>query len=251
MLFLPILFLLSAFAQDELALETYCFPSEGLRAQVQKKLSALLVPSDRVESENSCLTIQMRPHRRELLQNYTRSLSPEMVVKFSSAEIRRDPCRLRVEKIRNGKKDSTTAEASSLPELETKSLNENGKDVMDIVTISDFSFLVNQDAIEGKCRFITEKLYEITLNARRDPKPVVPANLPPGTIVINQVPPADQKTLSLTTILQLKPGDRVEIGSIVRDLRKKAKSVDISPEAKMENSEGTEEEKVFLSFQTN
>ena len=101
MMFLPILFMALAFAaDDELSVETYCFSSEMVRARVEKKLSSILVNSDKVEAESNCLTVQMRPHRRELLQSYTRKLDPDMNVTFSSAEIKREPCRLQVEKIR-------------------------------------------------------------------------------------------------------------------------------------------------------
>lgn len=251
MLFLPIIIMATVFAQDELALETYCFPSKEARIAVEKKLSSVIVPSDKVESENNCVTIQMRPHRRELLQNYAKRLNPDMFVQYSSEEIKREPCRLQIEKIRAGKKSNLSADVSLSPTLSTQSINETSQDIMDIVTLKDFSFKVDQDAIEGSCRFITEKLYEITLNVRRDPKPIVPPHLPAGTIVTIQTPPADQKTLSLTTSLQLKSGDRVELGSIVRELKKKNESINITPEVKNESLEETEEEKVFLSFQKN
>lgn len=244
------LILLSAsFAQDDLALETYCFSSVASRMRVEKKLPAILVPSDKLESEKACLTVQMKPHRRELIQNYTRSLDDSMLVKFSSAEKKNEPCRLQVEKIRQLKKDTTNIQLSQQPDATTSEAIETSKDIMEITTLDNFSLTVSQDAIEGKCRFITKDTYEILISARRDPKPLVPADLPPGTIVIAQTPPPEQKTISVSTTLQLRRGDKVEIGSIVRDLRKKENAVDLNPEATVSNTAGQEEEKVFLSFQ--
>lgn len=237
-------------ADDELSVETYCFSSEVVRARVEKKLSSILVNSDKVEAENNCLTVQMRPHRRELLQNYTRRLDPDMNVTFSSAEIKREPCRLQVEKVRSLKSKNTSAEISQFPSANETVVDENSRDVMQIQTLDKFSLVVSQDAIEGGCRYINKDLYEVTLSARRDPKPTPPPSLyVNGVAVVQNPPPADQKTISVSTSLQLTRGSKVEIGSIVKDLRKKDRDVNIKPEAQIENTDQTAEEKVFLSFQ--
>lgn len=249
MVFLPILFLSLAFASEELAVETYCFPSDTARARIEKKLSMILVPSDKTEAEKNCLTVSMRPHRRELIQNYTLNLEPETRITFSSAENKRPPCLLQVEKVRALNKQNTGVQVSPFPGAATSETNESSKDVMQIQTIDKFSLMVAQDAIEGSCRYINKDLYEVTITARRDPKPIVPPNLPPGTIVVVTTPPPDQKTLTLSTSLELSRGSRVELGSIVRDLRKKNSDISIKPEAQIENTTGQEEEKVFLMFQ--
>lgn len=250
MMFLPILFIVLALAaEEELSVETYCFSSEVVRIRVEKKLGNILVPSDKMDSEINCLTIQMRPHRRELLQNYTKSIDPDMNVSFSSAESRREPCQLQVEKIRTIKNKNTSVQVSQFPSAVDSQIEETSKDVMQIQTLNKFSFTVSQDAIEGNCRYINKDLYEVTISARRDPLPIVPPNLPQNSIVVIQTPPPDQKTISVSTSLQLTRGSKVEIGSIVRDLRKKDRDVSIKPEAQIENQEQQENEKVFLSFQ--
>ncbi len=239
-----------AFASEEdRSIETYCFTSEASRVRVEKKLSSILVPSDKLESEKNCITIQMRPHRRELIQNYTANLDPDMQVSFSSAEIKRETCSLQVEKIRAVSNQNTNVEISKFPGAIEGQRTESSKDVMQIQTLDKFSFTLDQDAIEGNCRYITKDLYEITITARRDPRPVVPPNLPPGTIVVVATPPPDQKTLNISTNIQLTRGSRIEIGSLVRDLRKKDHEVSIKPEAQIENAEQSAEEKVYLSFQ--
>ncbi len=232
-----------------MSLETYCFASEASRVRVEKKLASILVPSDKLESEKNCITVQMRPHRRELIQNYSANLDPDMQVSFSSAEIKRETCSLQVEKIRAMNNQNTNVEISKFPGVTQGQRTESSKDVMQIQTLNKFSFTVAQDAIEGNCRYITKDLYEITITARRDPKPVVPLNLPPGTIVVVATPPPDQNTLNISTNIQLTRGSRIEIGSIVKDLRKKDQEVSIKPEAQIENVEQKEEEKVFLGFQ--
>ncbi|MES2529012.1 MAG: hypothetical protein V4598_18140 [Bdellovibrionota bacterium] len=249
MMFLPILFIAFAFAQEELQIETYCFSSVPARARTEKKLASILVPSDKIEAEKSCFTLQMRPHRRELLQNYIRNLDSDVNITYSSAEIKREPCQLQVEKIRLRKNSNTSVQVSETPDASAGQQNETARDVMQIQTLNKFSFVVSQDAIEGECRYINKDLYEITINARRDPKPILPANLPPGTVVVIPTPPAAEKTLNVTTTLQLNRGDKKEIGSIVKDLRKNDQKVDVKPEAQIENADQMEEEKVFLSFQ--
>ncbi len=250
MLFLPIIIISLAFAaDDEKSIETYCFSSEASRIRVEKKLNSILVSSDKLESEKNCITVQMRPHRRELIQNYTANLDPEMSVSYSSAEKKHELCSLQVEKVRERKKQNTNVVITNLPGASEGQQTESSKDVMQIQTIDKFSFSVDQDAIEGNCRYINRDLYEITITARRDPKPVVPPYLPPGSVVVVTTPPPDQKTLSLSTSVQLTRGSRIEIGSLVRDMRKKDREVSIKPEAQIENLEQKEEEKVFLSFQ--
>lgn len=245
MIFLSLL----SFAQDDLEVETYCFPSVAARVRAEKKLGNILVPSDKLTSEKECFTVQMRLHRRELIQNFTHNLDEGMSIRFSSADFKREPCKLKVEKVRSFLKNNTNVQVSQFPNANTTTTEEKSTDVMQIQTLDNFALTVSQDAIEGKCRYINENKYEIQISARRDPKPLVPPNLPPGTMVVVTTPPPEQKTISVSTTLQLTRGERVEIGSIVKDLRKKDQTIDIKPEASTNNTDGQDEEKVFLSFQ--
>lgn len=248
--FLPIIFIsLLAFAEDDLAVETYCFPSGKARLRVEKKLSSVLVSSDKMESENDCLTVQMKPHRRELLQNFARNLDREMAVKFSSAELRRDPCRLLVEKIRLRKTSTNDLQVSKIPAAAQTQSEEASRDLMQVLTLEDFSLTVGPDSITGKCRYVTADSYEIQIIAIRDPKPIAPPNLAPGTLVAVQNRPEDQKTVSVSTSLRLSRGERVEIGGIVKQIWKKNQAIDLRPEVSVEMVEGSEEEKVFFSIQ--
>jgi hypothetical protein len=244
MVFLPILFLTFAFAQEDLAIETYCFSSPESRARVEKKLSYILVPSDQIESDKSCFTLQMRPHRRELLQNYVRSVESEVNITYSSAEIKREPCLIKVEKMRVKKNTNSNITISQTPDATAGQLDESAKDIMEIQTLGPFSLVVSQDAIEGSCRFINKDVYELSINARRDLKHSVPASL-----VVIPTPPPAERTLNVKTTIQLRRGDRTEIGSIIKELRKKNQITDVSPEVHSGMVEQTEDEKVFLSFQ--
>jgi hypothetical protein len=68
-------------------------------------------------------------------------------------------------------------------------------------------------------------------------------------ILTNPTPPPDQQTSKLVTTLQLNSGQRIEIGSVVKDLRDKKSQADISPEIRYEVRDGMSQEKVFLSIE--
>jgi len=238
-----LLFSLQASASDP-ASEKYCFGSPHESAIAREKFKAIQVPSDQLTMDGRCFTIQMSEHRHELIQRFMRSSFPGVSISFSSEDVRRDPCELKVEKEKNKEQNGTEI---SLNGLNQSTSTMNGSDVLKIQTLKDFQLTVDQDEIKGRCRFINPNRYEISLEVRKNPKPLVPTTLPPGTIVVVNNPPPDQETSTLSTTIQLNRGERIEIGSIVKDLRNKGHDVSISPELKVESSSQNGSEKVFLS----
>ncbi|WPU66016.1 hypothetical protein [Peredibacter starrii] len=238
-----LLFSLQAFASDP-ASEKYCFGSPAESSTAREKFRAIQVPSDQLTMDGKCFTIQMSEHRHELIQRFIRSSFPNVSISFSSEDVRRDPCQLKVEKEKSKHLDSTQV---GLDVLNQSTSTTNGSDVLKIQTLKDFNLTVDQDEIKGRCRFINPNRYEISLEVRKNPKPIVPVNLPPGTIVALNNPPPDQETSMLSTTLQLNRGERIEIGSIVKNLRDKGHDVSINPELKVETSSQSASEKVFLS----
>lgn len=243
----PLLFTLASFAQD-FESERYCFKSPSQREKIHREVKGILLPVDQVSVSDSCLVVTMKPHRRELIQNYIRALDSEVNIAFSSAEIKREPCRIKVEKVKN-KSNSNINAAGSIEGVGVSQTETQGKDqdAMQIQTLKDFELQSNQDVIKGQCRFITSDRFEITLNVRKDPKPLIPP-VPPGTIVNVTTPPPDQETANLTTTLQLTRGSRVEIGSIVRDLKAKNQERSIPPQADYENRSNSTHEEIYLSI---
>lgn len=248
-----VLISLTAFAQDQ-SVEEYCFSSPVKMKDVSQRLKFILVPVDKVQENANCFTVNTSPHRRELIQSYVRRLEPAVQIGFSSAEIKRDPCRIKVEKVRAIQKQGTGASAT----LDGPNINVNastsestgsGNDVTSIQTLKEFELSVNQDIIMGECRAVNPNRYEISLEVRKDAKPLLPP-VPPGTIVVvpnAQIPPT-QETARLQTTLQLNRGERLEIGSVVKNLKDDAKKIDISSGAGIENTDGTQSEKTYLSI---
>ncbi len=108
---------------------------------------------------------------------------------------------------------------------------------------------MNQDAIKGECRVIKPSLYEISIEVRKEAVPLYPP-VPAGTTVI--IPdaqiPKDQETSRLQTTLQLNSGQRIEIGSVVKNLKDGARTIDINSGVSTEKTSGNQNEKVFLSI---
>lgn len=250
MIWTLLLFISQAFSQD-MAVERYCFSSPLKMQQIHSKLKMILVPADKAEQDGSCLVINSPAHRRELLQNYVRNLDPSVAISFSSAESRRDPCLLKIEKTKQTERQDTNLGVDGNLQFESTTLQKEMSDTTSIQTLKDFELTVDQDVVKGECRFITPTRYEITLEVRHDPKPLIPG-LPKGSHVIIQNPPApqDQETGKLRTTLQLNQGNRIEIGSTVKDLREKNQNGSVNPaEIGIKNTSGQSVEKVFLSLE--
>ena len=241
-----LVFLDISLANDQV-IERYCYPSPEAFARSHRVLKTISVPSDRVETSGNCLVVSMYPHRRELIQNYLRTIDSQVSIAFSSEDIKTDPCHLKVEKIFQSNLSQTTRQLGNNTTLSTSSTVSNSNEIMTITTRKAFELTVNQDVIKGECRQLQKDRYEITIEVRKDPKPVAPG-LPPGTTVVLATPPADQKTYQLKTQIQLHRGNRIELGTIIRDLRSKNHELNTGPLIKGENQNTEGQEKVFLSI---
>lgn len=246
---LLVLFLFPAFA-EEMSSEKYCFrsPTESLKARA--KFSGIQVSSDVVTVDDECLVIQMKTHRRTLIQKFILSSYPDATIPFSSAEDKRDPCRLKVEKIKtiNDQSVVVAADKNQILANETRTTG-SGSETMEIQTLKEFQFSVDQDEIKGECRYITPNRYEISIKVAKNPRPIVPANLPHGTVVVLNAPPPEEETMMLQTQVQLQTGQKIELGEVVKKLRDNNHKVEISPSAKVGTDKRTSSEQVFLSIQ--
>lgn len=224
---------------EDMSSEKYCFATKQHSLSAAQKFKAIQVSSDMVTVDDQCLIIQMRPHRREIIQRYLLSTFPGAYVAFSSENSRRDPCQLKVEKEKV--KEADNLEIGNRNNIVINKTNQNtlSSETMQIQTLKDFELTVDQDQIKGSCRYLNADRYEISIEVRRNPK------LP----LINTQPAEDQETMTLQTQLQLTRGERIELGSVVRNLRDKNHQVDITPNIEMNRSNQKVSESVFLSIQ--
>lgn len=247
MLIMLLLFSSLSFAED-MSSEKYCFSTSPVIAQ--KKFSGIQVPSDVVTIDENCLMIQMRPHRRELIQKFMLSSLPGAYVAFSSEDVRREPCKLKVEKIKEKISDGVDVGLNQQTgSISQTSSTGSASETMEIQTLKDFELTVDQDQVKGTCRYINKDRYEIALEVRKNLKPIVPVALPPGSIVVlNQAPP-DQETGLLQTQIQLSRGEKIELSSVIKKANFKDQNADIKPDFKLETTDQKAAEKVFLSLQ--
>jgi hypothetical protein len=237
-----LIFQLSSFAQELTpVVEEYCFTSEARLKQLFPKIKFMLIQSDQELVESNCLTIKTTSYRRELIQSYVTNLDPSVQVKFSSTELKGEPCRIKVEKIKTI--IMATSEGSLNPGLidvkitaNTKQKFHEIKETNSIQTQKEFELAMNQSLIKGICNYVTADRYEISLEVRKDPIPAT------------QWAPMNQETSSLKSTLQLSRGDRVELGSILKDRNGSSSELDMKSGAQAENNQEEQMEKIFLSI---
>ena len=241
-----------ALAQNDPAIEEYCFSSVGKMKDVSTRLKFILIPADKTQEDKNCFTVSTPSHRRELIQNYIKRLEPAVQIGFSSAEIRREACRIKVEKIKTKNKQSIGGGLSNglIPSAGTDQSSGESRDVTSIQTLKEFELTVNQDVVKGECRAINPSRYEISIEVRKDAIPLLPP-IPPGIVVLvpdAQIPKV-QETSHLQTTLQLNSGERIEIGSVVKNLKDDVSNIDINSGAALEKNTGVQYEKIFLSIE--
>ena len=163
--------------------------------------------------------------------------------------MRKEACHLKVEKIKNKKSDQTSLSATQDLKAATSSTQQQESETMIIQTINDFEITVDQKQVKGRCRFITKNLYEIKITVNQNPRPIVPPNVPQGTIVVINSPPLEQETSSISSEIQLNRGQRIELGSFLKKTNRQNKDVSLNPDLRFDQSNNLGEEKVYLSLE--
>ncbi len=251
MILWPLLYLSVALASADNSIEEYCFSAPSQMKAASSRLKFILIPVDKIQEEGRCLTVSTPSHRRELIQNYLRRLDPTLSISFSSAEMKKDPCHIKVERINNLKSNTQSGGINTKldPSAQGSSVTQTSKETTKIQTLKEFELTVNQSTVKGECKVINSTRYDITIEVRKDAVPLLPP-VPEGTIVV--IPdaqiPKPQATSKLVTTLQLTQGQVIELGSVVKNLQNDGKKIDVNSEATIEVTEGTSTEKVYLSI---
>lgn len=245
-----LLLLFSNIYADETALEKYCFSSPGKMQYMYDKAKILFLPTDKINKDGTCLTVEVSDSRIELVQKYLKNQDPQMQIAFSSRDVQVEPCKLKIEKIKLIKSENQNIHIQSGVVAETQNLNKTSSETFQIQTINNFEITVNENVIKGRCRFIRSDRYDITLEIKKDPRLTQP-QVAPGTIITsaNDDPMKIQEASTLSTQLQLTKGNRIELGSMVKDLSGASKKVDISPEFQDNQNAEQSTEQAFLSIE--
>lgn len=240
------------YAQN-IVVETYCFNSTAESLKAQSSAKYMMLTSDRIESKNECFGLFTVEARRELIQRYLRQSYPSMAITYSSTERSvEEMCNLKVEKIKNSNQTQTKARIQALGEASIGQTISESKEVSQIKAMSGspFTLEVETQKLSGTCRFINQSRYEIVFRMEFIPRPTTPP-APEGVIVIVQNPPPAeiQQGTSLSTTIQLNQGERIEIGSIVKDLTQKGHEASLIPKLSYEKTEGQSTEKIYLMIE--
>lgn len=234
---------------NEQSVEKYCAVTSTESEFILRDLTPLLLPSEEITKQENCLILKLKAHRRSFIESYVIKNYPNIQISFSSAEIKRETCFLKVEKIKRKNSDSLDLASTSGISVSSNVGQLSEKETISIQTINDFELSADQKQIKGNCRYITKNLYEIKISVHQNPKPITPPNLPQGTIVIINTPPPQQETSSLSTVIQLNRGQRIELGSFLKKLNNTSHEISIKPNLQVDRSENISEEQVFLSLE--
>ncbi len=221
------------------SIEKYCYSSVERMQTNRARAKSILLPSDQVSEEEACLVIQMREHRRELIQSYLRNLDPSVSITYSTAETKRDPCKLKVEKIRSLQNTVIDGSLDQKPQLTQTTTTNESKDTIQITTIREFELKANLDVIKGKCNYINPNHYEISIEVRKLALPV---------LIGAAIPTSPQESETYSTTLSLRSGERVEMASIVKKLKGNSSEISSIPQVQIDSSNGADVEQVFLSI---
>ncbi len=245
---LLLIFNVFIYAEDQ-SIEKYCFSNPSEASLASNQLVSLILPSEEIVKQDSCLVLKLKTHRRDFIQAYTLKNFPNTQVTFSEIQMRKEACHLKVEKVKSKKSDHTNISVSKNLTADASSTQQQEFETMNIQTINEFEIMVDQKQVKGRCRFITKNLYEIKITVNQNPRPIVPANVPPGTIVVINSPPPDQETSSLSSEIQLNRGQRIELGSVLKKTNRNNKDASLNPDLTIDESNKLGEEKVYLSLE--
>lgn len=248
-MFIILLITLSAAFAEDYSVEKYCFSSSQRSSGVLKKIGPILLPTDSVTTDENCLVIKMQSHRRELIQRFVSSIEPEVKIQFSSDDIRREPCLLTLEKIKEKNQKLVQVNVGEIRSADASDSVSVEKETVHIQTLKNFEFSINQDQVKGSCRYINSNRYEISLEVIRKPKQIIPEELPPGSVVFINNSPQNERTMGLQTQIQLNRDQKIELGGIIKDLENKKGKVDLSPSANAHLNQESGSERVYLSLQ--
>lgn len=242
----------STYAQN-IVVEKYCFNSTAESIKAQDLAKNLLLGSDKIAAEDECFSLFVDPNRRELIQKYIRNSYPQMSVGFSSVEsTSQDMCGINVEKIKTVSNTQTKAriEALSGASIGTNSSTSTENSQIRVMSNAPFELFVDEERIQGKCKFVSPSRYEIEFAMIFVPRPVIPT-VPENTAVIIATPvqPPPTQGTSLTTVIQLNRGEKLEIGSIVKDLTNQASKADLLPSLSLGKNRETSQERIYLNIE--
>lgn len=235
---LLLIFNVFTFAEDQ-SVEKYCFQDSTEVSEASNNLVPLFLPSEEIVKQGSCLVLKVKTHRRDFIQAYVLKNFPKAQVTFSDTQTKKEPCYLKVEKIKEKESEKIKLSTPQYLKADSSSTHQQETETMNIQTINYFELSVDQKQVSGYCRFITKNLYEIKITFNQNPKPSISTTLPPP----------NQNTNSISTEVQLNRGQRLEIGSLIKKAIINSKDISIKPYVNSDQSHELDKEKIYISLE--
>ncbi|MCR9205047.1 MAG: hypothetical protein NXH75_10745 [Halobacteriovoraceae bacterium] len=218
-----------------MAMDVYCFKRSQSLDQIKSYLQTVTAPKDKIFKRESthCLEIKISSNRKDLLEkwmykkyrplkNYNESRGTNMPA--TSTQPRSGTCRLKIETISSGNANTETYAVGKRNTVNKTNTKSSGRKVSSLLLGVGFSgyITVNDEKAELKCQSVGGAGYRVALSVQGGQN-------------------------GIGTNLQVRKGQKLNIGDIVNDLKRKRKSIGLSKGVEVESTKGSEKTTYFLT----
>lgn len=214
-------------------MEVYCFKRNQSLDQIKNYLGTVTAPRDKIYKRESthCLEIEISAHRKELLEKWMykryrpiQSYNEDSGLKQQNAGIQSSgSCRLKIETESSGNSNTKTFSVGQKNKLNSTVTRSSGKKVSNLLLGVGFSgfITVNNERVELICQRAGSTGYRVSVSLQGENN-------------------------GIGTSLEVRKGQRVNMGEVVNDLKRKSKSVGVPKGVEVEETKGEETIRYFL-----
>jgi hypothetical protein len=234
-------------AQSQTALERLCFASAVEAQKAVPIVSTVLVKGvDSVELEADCLNIHVAPARGEVFQRWIKARLPHAQLAFSTLSAPKKECDMLAErvttKVSNGQNALVNSQGINLQDGQSKG-SEVQQHVLKVTSGSPGSISMDGTEFTVICTELSEGSYRLKFSHKYTPRTT--PTIVNGQLV--QIPESGAHPPSASSEIEVSRGQRVDIGSIKKDLRDKDKSVGIPTGLDYQQTDGAITTQWFLT----
>lgn len=222
------LLVLIFFSQSNYSLEVYCFSRKYSLDSIKSYLQTVLAPTDQIfkRESNHCLEIKISERRKELLEKWMyKRYRPLDTYQEGEGEpqLGGGTCLLKVESVGKGQSNTNTVQFGNKNKINSTTIKSSGKKTSSLYLGVGYSGTigVNGETAELTCRRAGHGQYLVSINLQGLQN-------------------------SLATTLQVRKGQRINIGSIVEDLSSKKNAMGIPGGVDISKTKGSETRDYFL-----
>lgn len=216
-------------------MEVYCFKRSQSLDRIKSYLQTVTAPRDKIFKRESthCLEIKISSHRKDLLEKWMyKKYRP--LKKYNEGHGTNMPstlsqsgsgtCRLKIETISSGNANTETFAVGKRNAINTTNTKSSGRKVSSLLLGVGFSgyITVNNEKAELKCQSVGGAGYRVALSLQGGQN-------------------------GIGTNLRVRKGQKLNIGDIVNDLKRKRKSIGLPSGVEIEKTKGSQNTTYFLT----